>query len=84
MNSVLLLREERLKRQFSLAEIFDLENSLKIMRKKYHQVGWWEKKELEKNAQTIKKRLENNRTQYKIFCKKGLDDFSKSVVEALF
>lgn len=54
------------------------------MRQKYKTVGWWERKELEKNAKTIKQRLKNNRTQYKILCKKGLDEFGKEVVDCLF
>jgi len=79
-----LLREEKYKRPFSLGEIFDLENSLELMRQKYKTVGWFEKKELEQNAEIIKKRLKTNRTQYKIYCKGRLDDFGKEVVDCLF
>lgn len=84
MNSSVLLREEKHKRPFALGEILDLENSLAIMRQKYKLVGWWERKELEKNAEIIKKRLKNNRTQYKIYCKNQLSEFGKEVVDCLF
>jgi len=54
------------------------------MRKKYNTVGWFEKKELEKNAKQIKDRIRHNQVQYRMWLKARLDDFGKTVVETLF
>jgi hypothetical protein len=54
------------------------------MRKKYKQADWYERKELEKNAQQLKDRIKKRTTQYKIHVKEGLDDFGSEVVDTLF
>lgn len=67
-----------------MGEILDLQESLKIMRTKYKNSGWYERKELEKNAEQIKRRIKKQTTQYKIWVKDGADEFAKSVVDELF
>jgi len=54
------------------------------MRLKYKESGWYDRKELEENAKTIKERLKKQTTQYKIYAKRGLDEISKVVVDCLF
>lgn len=83
-NKSYLTREVKYKRPLALGEIFDLQESLKIMRKNYKTLGHYDKVEMEKNAKTIKERIKKQTTQYKIYCKQRTDDFGREVVEALF
>ena len=67
-----------------MGELLDLQESLRLMRDKYKSSGWYERKELEKNAEQIKQRIKKQTTQYKIWVKNGLDDYGKTVADALF
>lgn len=72
------------KRQHALGDIQDSTKSLQIMRQKYKQSDWYERKELEKNAETLKQRIKSKTTQYKIYVKKTVGETGKDVVDALF
>jgi multidrug resistance efflux pump len=79
-----LTKEIVKKRILAFDEIQHCTNSIELMRKKYKQADWYERKELEKNAQQLKDRIKKRTTQYKIHVKEGLDDFGSEVVDTLF
>lgn len=84
LSSHLLTREIKHKRQLALSEVLHLQSSLRLMRRKYKQGGWYEQQQIIHNARHVKDQLKKQTTQYKIHCKDQLDEYGKTVVDALF
>ena len=72
------------KRPVKLDLIFDLQNSLSLMRKRWKDSGFYEKQFIEMQAKELKKRINKEIGQYKQYIKKDEDDFIKTAVDCLF
>lgn len=72
------------KRGLALSMCLDYQNSLDHLRNNWRKGGWYEKQKAEKEAEIVKKKLNQQIGQYKIFCKKGLTPWQKSVIDNIF
>ena len=84
MTSTLSTLEIKKQRPQSLGVCLDLFNTILLLREKYTKGGHYERLLIKNRAEDVKKRYRKEVGQYKIYCKQGLDEFGKEVVNCLF
>lgn len=83
-NSTLMTRKIKRKRSQAYGVCLDLNNSLNILREQWFDSGYYQKILIKKEADAIQRQFNIQKGQYKTYVKKRLDEFGKSVVDALF
>ena len=83
-NSTLMTLEIKRQRPQALSACLDLFNSVLILRDKWAESGYYERIQIEQRAKYVKQQYTEQKKQYKIYTKAGLDEFSQEVVNSLF